>query len=105
MTETQTEIELETETEPVTDPEFGTITEFEGRDYVRPMQVAKVAEVRPQMVYNYINLGYIAATRNEDDKLIVPLDAAATFVHGYKERKAARAAKKLAALSESESES
>lgn len=66
-----------------------------------PIEVAKLAGVRPQMVYNYINAGRIEATRNEANKLRVTREVAEAWVAKYEANKVARA-EKAAAQTEAE---
>jgi len=80
MTKTQ---EVETTEEVVND---GTLS---------PIEVSKLAGVRPQMVYNYIGNGYIAAERI-NGKLRIQEDVAHEWVAAYLERKAERLAAKAA---------
>lgn len=92
---------------------------FEGVDgtFVKPMKVAEVAAVRPQMVYNYINSDLIASVRLDKDtgepsetggKLFVRLEDAEAWIAKYRENKVrraeAKAARELAALAEATSE-
>lgn len=68
-----------------------------------PIEVAKLAEVRPQMVYNYIHNGYIDAERDETTgKLRIDREVAEAWVAKYQankvEREAKRAAKREAEL-------
>ena len=64
---------------------------------VSPIQVAKDADVRPQMVYNYIKKGYIEHVI-EDGKIRVPAEVASEWVEKYTNRKAERVAKKAAEI-------
>jgi len=64
-----------------------------------PIQVAQLAGVRPQMVYNYIKAGYIEATRDEESgKLRVDIEVANAWVEKYHTNKAVREEKRQAKL-------
>jgi len=84
MTTKTQELEV---TEEVADENDGTIS---------PIELAKLAGVRPQMVYQYIGKGNIAAERNSNGKLRVQESVATEWVASYLERKAEREASKLA---------
>lgn len=79
--------------------------------FVKPMALAKAANVRPQMVYNYINKGVRGldaaqrldpekleagevVTDDESGKLFIPLEVAEAFVQGYLADKAERASRR-----------
>lgn len=68
-------------------------------DMLSPIEVAKLADVRPQMVYNYIRAGYIEAVRDEETgKLRVSREVAEAWVEKYLANKAAREEKRQAKL-------
>jgi predicted DNA-binding protein YlxM (UPF0122 family) len=65
-----------------------------------PIEVAKLANVRPQMVYNYIKKGMqgLVAFTNDEGNLRIPADVALAWVELYTTRKAAREAAKAEQL-------
>jgi hypothetical protein len=70
----------------------------EPRTSYSPIEVAQLAEVRPQMVYNYIKDERIPAFRNESGKLRVSVEDAEAWVEKYSANKVAREAKRQAKL-------
>jgi hypothetical protein len=69
-------------------------------DTLTPIQVAKLAGVRPQMVYNYISNKLIPAHRNDAGKWAVNRADAEAWVAKYTARKAERVAAAEAKVAE-----
>jgi predicted transcriptional regulator len=63
-----------------------------------PIQVAEMAGVRPQMVYNYISGGRIEAFRNDAGKLRITVENAEAWIEKYQTNKVVREQKRQAKL-------
>ncbi len=68
------------------------------QNVVNPIMLAKVAEVVPQMIYNYIRSGAIKAFENDTQKKVINVDDAVEFLRSRFERQAREAAKITAQL-------
>jgi hypothetical protein len=95
---TDTDVEFDVTKVEVDETETPTLVEDALAD-MSPIELAKIAGVRPQMVYNYIGSGLIkGAFRNEAGKLRVPTEIGLEWVAKYSARKVEREAKRQAAL-------
>jgi predicted site-specific integrase-resolvase len=58
--------------------------------FISPYALAKEADVRPQMIYNYIKKGFITASVNSTGKLQVSREEADRWLNKYRTGQQAR---------------
>jgi hypothetical protein len=71
--------------------------EPEVEDY-SPTELAKLAGVKSQMIYNYIKANLIVAFKNDEGRIRIKRDVAHAWVTKYQENKRKREAAKAAKL-------